>query len=90
VFERTSFHECFLLEKSMNRFAPMVLCVMIGTAFAGQEVVPPTVNISKAAPWLIYGAFMILFMYVMPTGVAGALRLAWTRFKRSGQDNTAA
>ena len=47
-------------------------------------------QISKAAPWLIYGAFMIAFMYVMPTGVAGALRLAWARFKRSRQDNTAA
>lgn len=47
-------------------------------------------QISKAAPWLIYGAFMILFMYVMPTGVAGALRLAWARAKRSRQDNTAA
>jgi branched-chain amino acid transport system permease protein len=47
-------------------------------------------QISKAAPWLIYGAFMILFMYVMPTGVAGALRLAWARIKRSRQDNTAA
>ncbi len=47
-------------------------------------------QISKAAPWLIYGAFMILFMYVMPTGVAGALRLAWSRIERSRQDNTAA
>jgi branched-chain amino acid transport system permease protein len=47
-------------------------------------------QISKAAPWLIYGAMMIVFMYVMPTGVAGALRLAWVRFKRSRQDNTAA
>jgi branched-chain amino acid transport system permease protein len=39
-------------------------------------------NISKAAPWAIYGALMILFMYVMPTGIAGALRLGWLRFKR--------
>jgi branched-chain amino acid transport system permease protein len=36
-------------------------------------------QISKAAPWAIYGALMIVFMYVMPTGIAGALRLAWLR-----------
>jgi branched-chain amino acid transport system permease protein len=39
-------------------------------------------QVSKAAPWAIYGALMILFMYVMPTGIAGALRLAWQRLKR--------
>src|SRR3954468_1346787 len=39
-------------------------------------------HISKAAPWAIYGALMIVFMYVMPTGIAGALRLAWLRLKR--------
>jgi branched-chain amino acid transport system permease protein len=48
-------------------------------------------NISKAAPSAIYGALMIFFMYVMPTGIAGALRLAWLRFKRRrGRDSTAA
>ncbi|HZY16510.1 MAG TPA: branched-chain amino acid ABC transporter permease, partial [Ramlibacter sp.] len=40
-------------------------------------------HISKAAPWAIYGALMILFMYVMPTGIAGALRLAWRRIRRA-------
>jgi branched-chain amino acid transport system permease protein len=39
-------------------------------------------QVSKAAPWAIYGALMIVFMYVMPTGIAGALRLAWQRVKR--------
>src|ERR1700741_4682996 len=32
-------------------------------------------EISKAAPWAIFGAFMIGFVYLMPTGVAGAIRL---------------
>jgi branched-chain amino acid transport system permease protein len=32
-------------------------------------------DISKAAPWAIYGLFLILFMYVMPLGIAGSLRL---------------
>jgi branched-chain amino acid transport system permease protein len=31
-------------------------------------------EISKAAPWAIYGVFLIAFMYVMPDGVAGFLR----------------
>ena len=32
-------------------------------------------QISKAAPWAIYGALLIAFMYAMPTGVVGLLRL---------------
>ena len=36
-------------------------------------------DISKAAPWAIYGIFLIGFMYVMPTGIAGFLRLSWRR-----------
>lgn len=36
-------------------------------------------QISKAAPWAIYGMFMIAFAYLMPTGVAGFLRAIWTR-----------
>ena len=32
-------------------------------------------QISKAAPWAIYGTMLILFMYLMPTGIAGAIRL---------------
>jgi branched-chain amino acid transport system permease protein len=39
-------------------------------------------EISKAAPWAIYGVFLIVFMYVMPTGVAGFIRLARARFLR--------
>ena len=39
-------------------------------------------HISKAAPWAIYGVFLIAFMYAMPTGVAGFLRLARARFAR--------
>ena len=38
-------------------------------------------DISKAAPWAIYGAVLILFMYVMPLGIAGSLRLAWARYR---------
>jgi branched-chain amino acid transport system permease protein len=36
-------------------------------------------EISKAAPWAIFGIFMIVFVYLMPTGVAGAVRLIIAR-----------
>jgi len=36
-------------------------------------------DISKAAPWAIYGLFLIVFMYAMPRGIAGSLRLGWRR-----------
>src|SRR3954453_2817219 len=39
-------------------------------------------QISKAAPWAIYGVFLLAFVYVMPTGVAGFVRLAWARVRR--------
>jgi branched-chain amino acid transport system permease protein len=39
-------------------------------------------DISKAAPWAIFGLFLIVFMYVMPYGIAGFLRLLWIRAQR--------
>ena len=36
-------------------------------------------EISKAAPWAIFGVFMIGFVYLMPKGVAGAVRLITSR-----------
>ena len=39
-------------------------------------------DISKAAPWAIFGTFLIVFMYVMPRGIAGFCRLAWIRMTR--------
>lgn len=39
-------------------------------------------QISKAAPWAIYGVFLLGFMYLMPVGVAGAIRIGWARFRR--------
>jgi branched-chain amino acid transport system permease protein len=41
-------------------------------------------DISKAAPWAIFGLFLIGFMYVMPRGIAGFLHLAWIRLTRPG------
>jgi branched-chain amino acid transport system permease protein len=36
-------------------------------------------DISKAAPWAIFGVIMIAFVYLMPSGVAGAIRLLLAR-----------
>jgi branched-chain amino acid transport system permease protein len=40
-------------------------------------------DISKAAPWAIFGVFLIGFMYLMPFGIAGGIRLLWIRATRS-------
>jgi branched-chain amino acid transport system permease protein len=34
-------------------------------------------DISKAAPWAIFGVFLISFMYAMPYGIAGAIKRLW-------------
>jgi branched-chain amino acid transport system permease protein len=43
-------------------------------------------EISKAAPWAIFGLFLIGFVYVMPMGIAGALRMAVARLTRKRQN----
>jgi len=40
-------------------------------------------DISKAAPWAIFGVFLIGFMYAMPFGIAGAIRRLWIRWRLS-------
>ena len=48
------------------------------------EFVPNVADaISDAAPWAIYGAVLIGFMYVMPQGVAGLLRTLAQRYVRA-------
>ncbi len=36
--------------------------------------------VSKAAPWAIFGIFLIAFVYLMPGGIAAAVQLARARF----------
>ena len=45
-------------------------------------------EISKAAPWAIFGIFLIGFVYLMPMGVAGALRMALARLARKAQNRS--
>ena len=44
-------------------------------------------DISKAAPWAIFGVFLIGFVYLMPMGVAGAVRMAVARLTRKAQNS---
>jgi branched-chain amino acid transport system permease protein len=43
-------------------------------------------DISKAAPWAIFGLFLIAFVYVLPAGVAGAVRMVLARLARKRQN----
>jgi len=43
--------------------------------------------ISKAAPWAIFGIFLLGFVYLMPGGVAGAVRMAVSRLSRKAHNS---
>lgn len=43
-------------------------------------------EISKAAPWAIFGVFLIAFVYLMPAGIAGAVRMGMARLARKRQN----
>ena len=38
-------------------------------------------ELSKSAPWAIYGVLLIGMMYLMPTGAMGLLKAAWARLR---------
>lgn len=44
-------------------------------------------EISRAAPWAIFGIFLLGFVYLMPMGVAGAVRTALARLARKAQNS---
>jgi len=83
----------FVAPDSFNIFLSIVF--LVGIVVGGLASIPgalygalfiqfvPNIadEISKAAPWAIFGVFMIAFVYLMPTGVAGAMRLLTTRRK---------
>ena len=46
-------------------------------------------EISKAAPWAIFGLFLLGFIYLMPMGVAGAIRMGLARLARKAHNNQA-
>jgi len=52
---------------------------IFGAAFI-QFIPQVAESVSKAAPWAIYGVFLILLMFVMPTGIAGFIKWVSYRF----------
>ncbi|NBS96925.1 MAG: branched-chain amino acid ABC transporter permease, partial [Betaproteobacteria bacterium] len=54
---------------------------LYGAAFV--QFIPNLADqISKAAPWAIYGALLIVLMVVLPGGIAGGLNLLWSKVGR--------
>ncbi len=43
-------------------------------------------DISRAAPWAIFGIFLLGFVYLMPMGIAGAVRMGLARLQRKAQN----
>ena len=43
-------------------------------------------EISKAAPWAIFGLFLLAFVYVMPMGISGAIGMGLARLARKRQN----
>ena len=84
----------FVAPDSFNVFLSITL--VVGVVIGGLASIPGAIygalfiqfipnvadQISKAAPWAIYGIFLIVFMYVMPGGVAGFFRIVAGRLKR--------
>ena len=62
---------------------PSISGALYGALFI--QFVPNVADeISKAAPWAIFGLFLIGFVYLMPSGVAGAVRMLLVRLMRKG------
>ncbi len=86
----------FVAPDSFNVFLSITL--LVGIVVGGLASVPGAIfgaffvqyvpniadQISKSAPWAIYGIFLILFMYFMPLGIAGGVRSLRARFARKG------
>jgi len=89
----------FVAPDSFNIF--LSLTFLIGIVIGGLASIPgalygalfiqfvPNIadEVSKAAPWAIFGLFLLAFIYVMPMGVAGAIRLGLARLTRKGHNS---
>ena len=78
--------DSFSAAVSINFFVGMVVggvASILGSVFGGLFVLfVPNIaeQIAGAAPGVLYGAILILFVFVLPTGFAGLLRRAAARF----------
>ena len=88
----------FVAPDSFNIF--LSITFLVGIVIGGLASIPGAIygalfiqfvpniadEISKAAPWAIFGLFMIGFVYVMPLGVNGAIRMFLARLGRKAQN----
>ncbi len=87
----------FVAPDSFNIFLSIVF--LVGIVIGGLASIPGAIygalfiqfvpniadELSKAAPWAIFGIFMIGFVYAMPFGINGAIRMLLARFGRKAQ-----
>ena len=88
----------FVAPDSFNIFLSIVF--LVGIVIGGLASIPGAIfgaifiqfvpniadELSKAAPWAIFGVFLIGFVYVMPFGIYGAIQMLLARFSRKAQN----
>ena len=88
----------FVAPDSFNIF--LSITFLIGIVIGGLASIPGAIygalfiqfipniadEISKAAPWAVFGLFLIGFVYLMPAGIAGAVRMGMARLRRNRQN----
>jgi len=91
----------FVAPDSFNIF--LSITFLVGVVIGGVASIPGAIygalfiqfvpnfadEISKAAPWAIFGFFLLGFVYVMPFGVAGAIRMLMARMAGRAQKGSA-
>lgn len=87
----------FVAPDSFNIF--LSITFLVGIVIGGLASIPGAIygaifiqfvpniadELSKAAPWAIFGIFMIGFVYAMPYGINGAIRMLLARIARKKQ-----
>ena len=88
----------FVAPDSFNIFVSIIF--LVGIVIGGLASIPGAIygalfiqfvpniadEISKSAPWAIFGLFLIAFVYLMPLGINGAIMMAMARFARRRQN----
>jgi len=91
----------FVAPDSFNIF--LSITFLVGVVIGGLASIPGAIygaifiqfipniadELSKAAPWAIFGIFLIGFVYAMPFGINGAIRMLLARFGRKAQNSGA-
>ena len=88
----------FVAPDSFNIF--LSITFLVGVVIGGLASIPGAIygaifiqfipniadELSKAAPWAIFGIFLIGFVYAMPFGINGAIRMLLARLSRKAQN----